>query len=134
MKIQTFCKNVGDYGCLALCYLYIACLLTGTKWDDNKALAVLQEAIRQKYIDEDCYVRKPAQLMKLATGGTFDVSKTDIKNARSPYVCMRYEYDGHAHWTVWSVNGGLIWHSLDWSNCVTNGQPVLSDVRDVVMR
>ena len=134
MNVQTFAKTVGDYGCLALCYLYIACLETNTKWDDIEALRILKEAMSRGYIDSDCYVRDPVNLMKLATGKNFDVSKTTIGHARSPYVCMRYEAGTKAHWTVWNVNSGLIWNSLDWSNCVTNGNPILSDVRDVVMR
>lgn len=134
MEIQTFAKNVGDYGCLALVYLKAACLLTGTQWDEMKALVVIKEAMRLKYIDEDCYVRNPVGLMKLATGKTFDVSKTSIGHSRSPYVAMRYECGTKAHWTLWSCNSGLIWNSLDYSNCVVNGNPVLNDVRDIVLR
>jgi hypothetical protein len=72
--------------------------------------------------------------MRLATGKRFDVSKTTIQNARSPYVCVKYERGGHGHWTVWDVNSGLEFNSLDFSQCVVNGTPNLNDVRDVVLR
>jgi hypothetical protein len=134
MNIQTFAKNVGDYGCLAFCYLYIACKLTNTKWDDIEALRIIKQAMEMKYLDDDCFVRDPCGLMKLATGKRFDVSKTTIQNARSPYVCVKYERGGHGHWTVWDVNSGLEFNSLDFSQCVVNGTPNLNDVRDVVLR
>ena len=134
MNVQTFAKNVGDYGCLALSYIYIACKLTDTPFDDIKALSVIKEAMKLKYIDDDCYVRDPASLMHLAVGKKFDVSKTTIGHARSPYVCMKYTAGTRSHWVVWSVNSGLEWNSLDFSNCVANGQPQLDDVRDVVIR
>ena len=134
MNIQSLCKNIGDYGCLALCYLYIACLLTNTEWDDIKAIATIKKAIELGYLDDDCYVRDPCSLMHLAVGKKFDVSKTTIGHARSPYVCMKYTAGTRAHWCVWSVNSGLEWNSLDFSNCVANGQPQLDDVRDVVIR
>lgn len=139
MKIQTFAKSVGDNGCLALCYLYIACLYTNTEWNDFKALQVIKKAMELGYIEDDCYVKNPAGLMKLAVGRNFNVRKIPINESRGVYVAMRYEYvddknKSHGHWTVWNVNDGLVWNSLDYSNCVSIGNPCLNDVREVVIQ
>ena len=49
MKIQDFCKSVGDGGCLAFCYLYCAGVV-----DPFEQLTIIKKAMDNKIIDEDC--------------------------------------------------------------------------------
>ena len=64
MKIQDFCKSVGNGGCLALCYIRAA---LGDKATSTMLFDALWSASENNIIDanDDCYVRDAISLMRL---------------------------------------------------------------------
>lgn len=137
MKSQSFCLNVGKYGCLALCYLYafLDFKLGISEWkDENKVNEELLHALLYVYqhsnaLDEDMYV-KDAEALFECLGANVKVSKEvyDKDSTLEGYNCLQFENGVNSHWVLYKDNK-LLYNSLNYSNCVENG--FISGVRRI---
>lgn len=134
MKFQSLAISIFNECCLADVYIEAACRYNHTTLTDAKKAAVIMEAYSKGYVDEECFVKDPVNLMKLAVPGTsYTISKTDLSRCRGKFAAVRYRHNGRGHWTLFDTNTGLVYNGLDYSQCVANGVPVFDDVRDIVM-
>lgn len=112
-------RSIKDNACCI--FTLIWCL--GLDPEDADAIITVGKLIDKGIIDEDCTVYWQRTIEHL-TGrqATVDfVDITDIKKIKNR-TPVRYVYKGRGHW-VGVENGKNAFNSLDYSNCVANGQP-----------
>lgn len=140
-NIQTFCKSVGDSGCLALCYIY-ACLdiiepirlknYNKKQLNEKLICALLYVYYNTNSLADDMTVLDACGIFKAITGGQykFTVYKDNyIKGDKlEGYNCVNFISGKNNHWVLYK-DGELLFNSLDYSNCVENG--VMSDIRRI---
>lgn len=129
LKPQSFCKNIskniksiGEYSCLAMCYLY--CVTHST--DAAYYIDTVNRAIDKKVIGEDCLVFNASEFIKFVTGQDWSVTKKSVSSVSDikQDTPVRYLAKGHGgHWVVVN-NGKIVFNSLDWSYNVANGVPI----------
>lgn len=127
MKIQDFCKSIGESGCLAFCYLYCAGVV-----DPFEQLKIIKKAMDNKIIDEDCAVLDADKLITL-TGKKSKVTKErceSLSSIKEP-TPVNFVYGGKNHWVVIN-NGIVIYNSMKKSNCVNYGVPVQKRVMNFI--
>lgn len=121
LKIKHL-ENISKYGCCAFVYLW--CL--GIEPEDTQAIEILDDAINDRKIEEDCTV-KWAEFGTWLTGRTITVDFIDIHDIRKikERTPVRYDYKGCSHW-VGVENGKVEFDPLgkDVSQCVKFGKPV----------
>ena len=120
---QTKALNIGNYGCLAMSYLYCVGI------DPAEHIKILSDAIDRGVIEKDCTVYSAEKFLEYVTGKRFDVSKiqiNDIKDIIQP-APVRYSYidaDGikHSHFVV-VEDGKIVYNPLEVSQCIIKGRP-----------
>lgn len=137
MKSQSFCLNVGKYGCLTLCYIYafLDYVKGISEWKDedkvNKELldTLLYVYYNSEALDEDMYV-KDADALFDCLGIKAKVFKEvyDRNSHLQGYNCLQFESGINSHWVLYK-DDKLLYNSLDYSNCVENG--FISGVRRI---
>lgn len=119
MDVAKNIKAIGEYGCLAMCYLYCV----GIDGDCSDYIRSVSNAMNQGLLDSECTVLDASKYLEYFTGRKFKVSKKNVKDISeitSP-TPVRYKYNGHCHWVV-VENGKIVFNSLANSQCVTKGQ------------
>ena len=113
-------KQIKDNACCIFTLMW--CL--GVEPDDADAIITVSRLIDKGIIDEDCTVYWLKAIEHLSgRQATVDfVDITDIKKIKNR-TPVRYVYRNKAHW-VGVEKGKIAFNSLDYSNCVANGQPV----------
>lgn len=128
MRIQSLCKRMGDYMCLAACYSWIANrTLFGESGEmiERKILQDILEAYHKGILDDEITVLDGASFLELCNPrNIYKVEKKtittidDIKEATP----VRFDRNGYEHWVV-VENGKIVFDSLDDSKCVKFGVP-----------
>lgn len=126
MKVAKYIKAIGDYACLAMCYLYCVgidgdaadyCMTVANAIDYSSKLP--QD---KQFIDSECTVLDAPAFLEHETGRHFKVLKkeySDISEIKEP-TPVRFSYNGYSHWVV-VENGQIVFNSLANSNCVNKG-------------
>ena len=124
-KIQTIFELAGKYACLALCYLEIAGI------DDEHKFDYLLKGLEKGYLDDDFYVSKPVEFLRMAGLKATDIYKSDYTESEEKLV-TEYQWKGlpGSHFVI-TQNGRIVYNSLDKSFIVENGNPV--SVRRIVL-
>lgn len=112
---------IQKYGCCAFVFLW--CL--GIEPNDVKAIQLIDDAISQRIIDEECTVEWSKFGLWL-TGRTILVDFVSIKNILSikERTPVKYTYKGNSHWV--GVEKGMIKFDplgIGKSQCVLKGKP-----------
>lgn len=138
MRSQSFCLNVGRYGCLAICYIYAALDYTKdiSSWNDEEKvnkeiLDTLQFVFyNSNALSKDMSVTDADALFKClsirckVTKYLYDKEKDQLDG----YNCVNFINGMNNHWVLYK-DSRLLYNSLDFSNCVENGY--ISDVRKI---
>ena len=69
MKIQDKLKQMGEYACLALCYLEMVNII-----DDRKPFFILM-GMKEGFLDDECTVKNPEGFLELVSGKKYKVTK-----------------------------------------------------------
>lgn len=104
--LQKDYDMIGEYGCYLLC-IFEACSKTFTLEDYYR----LQKL---GYIDEECFVKNPAAIVKALTGKSVYVIKSDKPmTTRDDVFCRieRWYNPKHTHFVL-HKDDGTIWDSL----------------------
>lgn len=123
MKIQDFCKSVGNGGCLALCYIRAA---LGDKATSTMLFDALWSASENNIIDanDDCYVRDAISLMRLVNPSkSYSVTKqkiSSIEELGGQLAAVNFSRGKANHWVLVD-KGQIIFDSLEDSQCVKYG-------------
>lgn len=62
MKIQDKLKQMGEYACLALCYLEMVNII-----DDRKPFFILM-GMKEGFLDDECTVKNPEGFLESVSG------------------------------------------------------------------
>lgn len=124
-NIQTILELAGRYACLALCYLEMAGIEDEYKFD------FLLKALDKGYVEDDFYVVKPVELLRLGGLRAKDVYKEDYKPSEEKQI-TEYQWKGlpGSHFVI-TQNDKVIYNTLDKSLIVENGRPV--SVRKIIL-
>lgn len=123
MKIQDFCKSVGEGGCLAMCYIRAA---LGEKTTPTMMFDALWSASENNIIDanDDCYVRDAISLMRLVNPSkSYSVTKqkiSSIEELKGEMAAVNFSRGKANHWVLVD-KGQIIFDSLEDSQCVKYG-------------
>lgn len=116
-------KAIGDYGCLAMCYIYCA----GIDPDNElEYINIVNRAIKRGILDKECTVLDANKLLEFVTGRKYIVTKKQltedftINNLTEPTPVL-YKYNGKGHFVV-VQKGKIIFNSLMNSVCVAKGK------------
>ena len=133
MRIQSLCKRMGDYMCLAACYSWIVSRdKFGERGEmiDRKILCDIIEAYHKGILDDEITVLDGAAFLELCNpNNKYKVEKRkiitidDIKEATP----VRFDRNEYEHWVV-VENGKIVFDSLDDSKCVKFGMPTTARI------
>lgn len=122
MKIQDFCKSVGNGGCLAAVYIKAA----APKTTPTMMFDALWSASENNIIDanDDCYVRDAVQLMRSVNPSkSYSVTKqkiSSIEELNGQLAAVNFSKGRSNHWVLVD-KGQIIFDSLEDSQCVKYG-------------
>lgn len=111
---------IAEYGCCA--FTLIWCI--GIECDDIDAIKLVAKLMDDGAISDCCIVRWKDAINAL-TGKTMtsiDFLDTKVIGNIKERTPVRFDYGKSSHW-VGVENGKVVFNSLEYSNCVTNGRP-----------
>lgn len=124
---QKDAKALGDEGCYFFCLVYIAEKVLGKSVD---AFALFDEAKRQGWMGEDCYMANPAAMLASVTGAKCSIRKSTDFNEKLSWNewdvwCYCREATGvtYYHFVVMDGSGNVAYDPLETSNTVAKGYP-----------
>ncbi len=123
---QAICKKIGASGCYFLCLIHVANQIAGKKTD---VVRFYEKALSKGWIEADCYVAKPAEIIKEITGNKADVFHAAVgyQLKQNEFEITRYEYCEtgitYAHFVV-TNNGKVTYDPFGSSRTVKLGKPV----------
>lgn len=133
MRIQSLCKRMGDYMCLAACYSWkVSRYKFGEEGSmiECKILHDIVEAYHKGILDDEITVLDAASFLELCNPhNKYEVEKktittiADIKEATP----VRFDRNGYGHWVV-VENGKVVFDPLDDSKCVKFGVPTTARI------
>lgn len=116
MKIQDKLKQMGEYACLALCYLEMVNVI-----DERKPFFILM-GMKEGLLDDEYTVINPNGFLELASGKKYKV--TEVKTFdKDEAVIARFVRNGYNHFAI--INGKtkrIIYNTLEHSKCVELGE------------
>jgi hypothetical protein len=116
ISIQTKLKNIGDYGCLCFCYLYVIGV------PPESLLEHYEELIDRNIIDENCFVKDGYALCKYFLKKDVKIVFTSSDNHQFDKYISNFTYEGKNHFVVTDRDDKVIFNSLDHSVCVEKGK------------
>lgn len=126
-------KAIGQWGCLAACYGFVAEWPIGD-CNSEQFLMRLCQARQEGIIDQECNVYDAVRFLNWWTGGQrrFAVAKVPIIDGDISHIVrptpVRYLAEGHGgHWVV-VADGRIVWNPLTSSYNVNHGIAVDSRV------
>lgn len=114
MKIQSVYKVIGDYGCLALNYLWVA----GIPYE--KLAEKFNDLLSAKIIDGECTIQDATKFYA-AFGVTATVAKTSTAPVDGSKYIARFVRGNFGHF-VGMQGGKVVNNTLDFSFCVSDGK------------
>jgi len=122
MNAQTIAKRLAESGCYFLSLLHIVN-------KDNDAIGLYRQAVQLDFMDEDCFVKVPENVLALAVGG-----KWLVRHEPASYLpnkdeseILRFERKAekvYSHFVVGDGKGNVIYDPLDTSQTVASGKLV----------
>lgn len=108
-----------------MCYIYAV----GVKATELQYIELVNDAIEQKILADDCTVINAELYLKWLTGRNFNVTKFNISKLSDvkSVAPVRYDYNGHSHWVV-VKDGKIVFNSLKESVCVKKGKPTTARI------
>ena len=128
MRIQSLCKRMGDYMCLAACYSWIVSRDKFGKSGEMiecKILHDIIEAYHEGILDDEITVLDAASFLELCDPNhKYIVEKRTIITIDDIVEAtpVRFDRNDYSHWVV-VENGRIVFDSLDDSKCVKFGIP-----------
>lgn len=117
MEIQEKFKNIGDYGCY-----FLDLLKHFGKLD--KAIDYYDKYTRNSFMDYDCFIQKPLEIVKDLSGyPNWELKKSTVFDNTAEIV-VAYYYNPTTrlhHFVLHNSRNELRWDSLEPSNTVKNG-------------
>jgi len=120
-KFAPVLESIGNYGCLAMCYLWTV----GIEPLNAPSMAeYLSDAMLNGLLDKECTVLDADRFLLFFTGKKYRVQKKQISSIKTikKATPVRYDYEGKSHWVV-VEDGKIIFNSLINSVCVSKGTP-----------
>ena len=113
-------KAIKDYACCAFSLIY----WLGIDCEDVDAIMLVSDLINKHALDTDCTVYW-SECIKQLTGREMEslekVQIKDIKKIKEKTI-VKFSNGGYSHWVV-AENGKVIFNSLKYSKCVSEGKP-----------
>lgn len=137
-EIQTFCKGIGDGGCLCFCYLFST--LKETKMTPYEANAFLLAgtlaAVEKGLVESNGYVNNAVDLLEYVDPAhKYDVEKRKINSVTDlgdkETAAVLFTYNGKGHWVLVS-DRQIVFDSLTESKCRKYGK--ITDARVITRK
>ena len=113
-------KAIKDYACCAFSLIY----WLGIDCEDVNAIMLVSDLMNHKALDVDCTVYW-AECIKQLTGREMEslekVQIKDIKKIKEKTI-VKFTNGKYSHWVV-AENGKVVFNSLKYSKCVSEGKP-----------
>ena len=116
MNIQSKLKNIGDYGCLCFCYLYMIGV------PPENLITSYEDLIAKNIIDNECFVKDGYSFCRYFTGKTPEIIFTSVDNKQYDKYISNFTYNGKNHFVVTDRDDNVLFNSLDHSVCVAKGK------------
>ena len=113
-------KAIKDYACCAFSLIY----WLGIDCSDIDAIMLVSDLMNHKALDPDCTVYW-AECIRQLTGREMEsLEKVQIKDLKKikEKTIVKFSNGGYSHWVV-AENGKVIFNSLKYSKCVSEGKP-----------
>lgn len=123
--IQTKLKNIGDYGCLCFCYLYMIGI------PPESLIEHYEDLIQQGIIDNECFVKDGFAFCKYFLKRDVKIIFTSVDNKQYDKYISNFTYNGKNHFVVTDKDDKVLFNSLDHSICVEKGR--ISGKRTVIL-
>lgn len=142
MNIQEKLLIFGEYGCLAMDYIWAA--LYDKSSTEERAIPGLMDIMTttallsafddKSLLDDECTVMNASALMEAVSGNKYTVIKKTISSFEEipndgNWRAIRKSYNGHSHWALWRGNN-LVFNSMSRSVCYENGY--FDEVREIM--
>lgn len=113
-------KSIKDYACCAFTLIW----WLGIDCSDIDAIMLVSDLIKSKALDPDCTVYWADCIKRLTGREMISLDKvpiTSISKIKNKTI-VKYTCGKYSHW-VGVEAGKVVFNSLKYSNCVTNGKP-----------
>jgi hypothetical protein len=113
-------KAIKDYACCAFSLIY----WLGIDCSDVDAVMLVSDLMKHNALDPDCTVYW-AECIKQLTGREMEsLEKVQIKDLKKikEKTIVKFSNGGYSHWVV-AENGKVVFNSLKYSKCVSDGKP-----------
>ena len=113
-------KMIKDYACCAFSLIWYL----GLDLSDVDAIMLVSDLMDSKALDEECTVYWGNCIKQLAGRDLESLEKkqiTTIKNIKEKTI-VKFSNGGYSHWVV-AENGKVVFNSLKYSKCVSEGKP-----------
>lgn len=113
-------KIIKDYACCAFSLIWYL----GLDLSDVDAIMLVSDLMDSKALDEECTVYWGNCIKQLAGRDLESLEKkqiTTIKNIKEKTI-VKFSNGGYSHWVV-AENGKVVFNSLKYSKCVSEGKP-----------
>jgi|WetSurMetagenome_2_1015567.scaffolds.fasta_scaffold06020_6 hypothetical protein len=114
MNIQSKCKTIGEYGCLAFCYLWCA------RIPEESLITDFDKLVGKGAIDKDCTVLDAVKVYA-HFGVRANVTKSFAPPAKGAKYVAKWTNNGYNHF-VGMIDGQVTYNPLDVSVCITSGK------------
>lgn len=111
MRAQDKAVQIGKSGCLALCYIKLACMLSGMEASDPLIHLVMSfdNLVAKGIMDSDCYINDAEKFIKETTGLDVEVTKPTEYNSADPIIAYN-----NKHFVIIKGNDkNIVWNSMN---------------------
>lgn len=116
-NLQTKLLQMGNFGCLCMCYLYMIDI------DPEQLVLNYDKLIERGIIDEDCFV-KDGDAFLAFFGSRKKVLKVSTDNTQYSKYIACYQVGPKSHFVVIDKNNNIIFNPYFDSICVKQGKIV----------
>lgn len=108
-----------------MCYIYC----TGLKITELQYIELVNDAIEEKVLDNDCTVSNANLFLNWLTNKNYIVTKYSLNRLSEikTETPVRFDYNGNSHWVV-VKNGKIVFNPLKESICVKYGKPTTARI------
>lgn len=116
-NLQTKLLQIGNFGCLCMCYLYMIGI------DPEQLVLNYDKLVERGIIDEDCFV-KDGDAFLAFFGSRKKVLKVSTDNTQYSKYIACYQVGTKSHFVVIDKNNNIIFNPYFDSVCVKQGKVV----------
>ena len=113
-------KAIKDYACCAFSLIY----WLGIDCSDIDAIMLVSDLMKHNALDVDCTVIWSLCIKQLTGREMESLEKVQIKDLKKikEKTIVKFSNGGYSHWVV-AENGKVVFNSLKYSKCVSEGKP-----------